>query len=127
MESSSNSSSDEFELDPVFLNSRREACAIFGLWFLCFIWAVPVAYMLGYGQDITPGSVPTVFGVPRWIFWGIVCPWLVADVITTWLCFRFIRNDDLGVAPEELAEATASQSSGDSETSTGDASAKEDV
>jgi hypothetical protein len=24
-------------------------------------------------------------------------------VITTWLCFRYIKNDDLGVSPEELA------------------------
>ena len=121
MEPYSNSSSEEFELDPVFLNSRREACVIFGVWFLCMIWAVPVSYMMGYGREIVPGSVPTVFGMPTWIFWGIVCPWLVADVITTWLCFKFIKNDDLGVAPEELAEAAGN------ETATGEAAAKEGV
>ena len=123
MEPSSNSSSEEFELDPVFLNSRREAYVIFGVWFLCMIWAVPVSYMMGYGREIVPGNVPTVFGMPTWIFWGIVCPWLAADVFTTWLCFRFIKNDDLGVAPEELAEA------GDAgnETATGESVAKEGV
>jgi hypothetical protein len=116
MESPSKSSSEEFELDPVFLNSRREAWAIFGVWFLCLIWAVPVSYMMGYGQTVTPGNVPTILGMPVWIFWGIVCPWLVADVITTWFCFCYIKNDDLGVAPEELAEraseATADASTG---------------
>lgn len=123
MASSSPPSSDEFELDPVFLNSRREAVVIFGLWFLCFIWAVPVSYMMGYGQDIVPGNVPTIFGMPTWIFWGIVCPWLVADVVTTWLCFRFIKNDDLGVAPEELAESTEAGN----ESASGDVAAKEGV
>ncbi len=123
MASSSPPSSDEFEFDPVFLNSRREAVVIFGLWFLCFIWAIPISYMMGYGQEITPGNVPTVFGMPTWIFWGIVCPWLAADVVTTWLCFRFIKNDDLGAAPEDLAETPAA---GD-ESATGDSASKEDV
>ena len=108
MESSSNSSSEEFELDPVFLNSRREAWCILGVWFLCLIWAVPVSYLMGYGRELTPGNVPTILGMPTWIFWGIVLPWLAADVITTWLCFRYIRNDNLGVSPEELAEAGGS-------------------
>jgi hypothetical protein len=123
MASSSPSSSDEFELDPVFLNSRREAVVIFGLWFLCSIWAVPVSYMMGYGQEVVPGNVPTIFGMPTWIFWGIVCPWLVADVVTTWLCFRYIRNDDLGVSPEELAESAGTSN----EAASGDATAKEGV
>ena len=120
MEPSPTSSSEEFELDPVFLNSRREAWVIFGVWFLCMIWAVPVSYMMGYGHEIVPGNVPTVFGMPTWIFWGIVCPWLVADVVTTWICFRFIKNDDLGVAPEELAEA----GNGGSDAANGDVAAK---
>ncbi len=107
----------------MFLNSRREAVVIFGLWFLCFIWAVPVSYMMGYGQEVVPGNVPTIFGMPTWIFWGIVCPWLVADVVTTWLCFRYIRNDDLGVSPEELAESAGTSN----EAASGDATAKEGV
>ena len=123
MASSSPSSSDEFELDPVFLNSRREAVVIFGLWFLCFIWAVPVSYVMCYGQEVIPGNVPTIFGMPTWILWGIVCPWLVADVVTTWLCFRYIRNDDMGVSPEELAES-ADESN---QAASGDATAKEGV
>lgn len=112
MASSSTPSSDKYELDPVFLNSRREAIVIFGVWFLCLIWAVPVSYLMGYGQSVTPENVPVVFGIPRWTFWGIVFPWLVADVVTTWFCFRFFKEDELDVVDgEEAADDTATTAS----------------
>ena len=107
MSDTPSAASNDLELDPVFLNSRREAIVIFLLWFVCLLWAVPVSYMLGYGQEIEPGNVPTILGMPKWTFWGIVCPWLVADVVTTWLCFRFIKEDDLGRAEDEEPATTA--------------------
>lgn len=102
---------DEFELDPVFANSRREAVAIFLLWFVCLLWTVPVSYMLGYGRDVTPENVPMIMGIPTWTFWGVLVPWLAADVVTTWLCFRYIKDDDLGQAEDELpaTKATAGE------------------
>jgi len=100
-------SSEQFELDPVFIHSRREAFAIVGVWGLCLLWAVPVCYLLGFGRPIDPAAVDTVFGIPTWTFWGIVVPWLAADVITTWFAFRYIQDDDLGIAPEEADSARA--------------------
>lgn len=101
--SAASSGPDQFELDPVFLNSRREAAAIFLLWFLCLLWAVPVCYATGYGVDVVPGKVPTVLGMPSWVFWGLLLPWLVADGVTIWLCFRFIKDDPLGTVEGEEA------------------------
>ena len=101
-----------YELDPVFLNSRREAIAIFLVWFVCLLWAVPVSYMLGYGRDVTPENVSTVMGIPTWTFWGILVPWLAADVATTWLCFVFIKDDDLGQAEDELPVNAAAADGG---------------
>ena len=103
---------DDYELDPVFLNSKREALVIFGVWFLCMIWTVPVSYMLGYGQHVTPGDVSTVMGIPTWTFWGVVFPWLIADVITTWFCFRFLKEDALDDSEEDQV-ATAPTTEGE--------------
>lgn len=104
---------EQFELDPVFLNSRREAIAIFLLWFACLLWAVPVSYAMGYGQTVVPGEVPTVMGMPSWVFWGLLLPWLAADVVTIWLCFRFIKNDPLGeVAGEETVDTNSADGEG---------------
>lgn len=117
MSASTETGNEQYELDPVFLNSRREAKVIFGVWFLCAIWAVPVSYLLGYNQTVTPGSVETVLGIPKWTFWGLFLPWLVADVITTAFCFKFLKEDDLGHADEEEgpAETAAAASQEDAQ------------
>lgn len=108
------SGGEQFELDPVFLNSRREAIAIFLLWFLCLLWAVPVCYAMGYGQEVVPRQVPTVMGMPSWIFWGLLLPWLAADGATIWLCFRYIKNDPLGeVAGEEPVDSITAPADGE--------------
>lgn len=113
VDSPSGSGTEPFELDPVFLHSRREAVAIFLLWFFCLLWAVPVSYSMGFNQNVVPGEVPTTLGMPSWVFWGLLLPWLVADAVTIYLCFGFIKNDDLGKAPEESDEGEASSPSGE--------------
>lgn len=102
----------QYEPDPVFLNSRREAKIIFCVWFLCLIWAVPVSYVLGYNQTVTPGEAETVLGIPRWTFWGLFLPWLVADVITTAFCFRFLTEDDLDAAESEASPGSSASGTG---------------
>jgi len=98
------------EYDPVFLHARREAWIIFGVWVVAFLWAVPFCYLNGYGKTIDPQNFSTVWGIPTWLFWGIAFPWLVADLFTTWFCFFYMENDDLGEAhegadvEEEIAE-----------------------
>lgn len=88
------------ELDPVFLNGRREAIAVFLTWVVAFLWAVPYcathAYMTPEGSELK-----TIIGVPEWTFWGIFVPWLIADVVTVWLCFSFMTDDDLEAAAAE--------------------------
>ncbi len=91
---------DQIEYDPVFLNSRREAIVIFCLWAVGLIWAVPFCYLTGYVTgEVNGDNLNTIFGIPTWLFWGIFIPWIVADVFTTWFCFCYMKDDDLG---EEL-------------------------
>ncbi|MFQ5730739.1 MAG: DUF997 family protein [Planctomycetaceae bacterium] len=86
------------EFDPVYLNARREAIVVFCLWLTALIWAVPFCYLNGYDYD--PESFSTTWGVPTWLFWGILVPWIVADVFTIWFCFCYMKEDDLGEAHE---------------------------
>lgn len=93
---------DQIEYDPVFLNSRREAIVIFCLWAVGLIWAVPFCYFTGYFTgEVDADNISTILGIPAWLFWGIFIPWIVADVFTTWFCFCYMKDDDLG---EELGE-----------------------
>lgn len=93
------------EYDPVYLHSRREAAIIFGLWVVALLWSVPYCYFNGFGQ-YDAATFETVLGIPKWLFWGIFVPWLVADAFTIWFCFCYMKEDDLGEAHEgaDLAE-----------------------
>ena len=90
----------QYELDPTFVNSRREAIVIFFCWFVAMCWAVPYCYFNGY-NIADPAEIPTTFGIPSWIIWGIGAPWLAADIFTTWFCFCFMKDDELGIAGDE--------------------------
>ena len=108
-------SSESPDWDPVFLNSRREAVIIFCLWLAGFAWAVPFCYFTGYIRDFDPETFSTTFGIPTWLFWGVLIPWIVADLFTTWFCFCYMRDDNLGEAhegadiEEEIAELHAAR------------------
>ena len=86
---------EDLELDPVYEHSRREALLIFCVWALTFAWSVPYCYLYGF-DAVDPTTLQTIWGIPSWVFWGIACPWLVADLFTVWLCFFYMRDDDLG-------------------------------
>jgi hypothetical protein len=106
----------DVEFDPVFLNSRREAILIFCLWLAGLLWAVPFCYFNGYVGNIDSEQIATIWGIPAWLFWGIAVPWVVANLFTTWFCFCYMTDDDLGEAhegadvEEEVAELHAAQS-----------------
>jgi hypothetical protein len=86
--------------DQTFLNTRREAKIIFGVWVVALLWSVPMSYLLGYD----PGAdIDMILGIPSWVFWGIGAPWAVASVFAVWFSLRVMVDDDLGKSPEEEA------------------------
>lgn len=109
------------ELDPVFINSKREAWIILGLWGVMLLWAVPYCYMNGFQSGLEPEKVELTLGLPSWVFWGIAFPWLIADVFTIWFCLFYMKEDDLGVAHEgeDLAEEIAEMHAKDNEAAAG--------
>jgi hypothetical protein len=89
------------DYDPVFVNSRREALIILCSWAACLVWAVPYCYLYGYpGESFDPAQLETIWGIPSWVFWGIVAPWILATVFTLGFCLFVMSDDDLGVAAE---------------------------
>lgn len=86
--------------DPLVLHARREALVILLAFLVCLIWSVGWCYLSGYpGPD--GGPVSKVLGMPSWVFWGVLVPWIGADLFAVWFCFFFIADDPLGEAPEE--------------------------
>lgn len=95
---------EDYEPDPVFVNSLRETVVIISLFLLFLLWTVAVSFYLGaeqtfLSQDGKPLSL--VWGMPNWVFYGIFLPWMIVNLIGIWFCFGFMKNDDLGEANDE--------------------------
>ena len=92
----------KYEYDPVFLNSLKELKYILCVFTICIVWTLLTCFVLGYRSSDDASEVSVVFGMPSWVFWGIFCPWVAADLMTTYFCLRVMKDDDLGQAEDEL-------------------------
>jgi len=73
-----------------FLRTRQEAIAAGVIWFVFFVWVIGVSAILGYGA-----VEPTlVMGVPTWVFWGVLLPFIVATVLNCYFAFFYLKDDD---------------------------------
>ncbi len=92
--------SEQERLDPVVVHARREAVVILAAFGACLVWSVTSCYLTGYGA---PGEaeLSTVLGMPSWVFWGVLVPWLAADVFGFWFCFFYMADDPLGESEDE--------------------------
>jgi hypothetical protein len=82
-------------------HARREGLVIMVVWALALVWSVGYSYLHGYNRPVN--DIRLVFGMPDWVYWGIVVPWAVCLVFTVWFCFVFMSDDDLGRDPDEGA------------------------
>lgn len=95
--------------DPVFLHARREARFILVTFAVFAIYTLSVSYGLGLNTDPDMNQPPPqVLGIPSWVFWGIVLPWIAANFVTAWFCFGYMRID-----PIEEADASGDKQSTD--------------
>lgn len=96
-------------VDPLVASSKREAL------FAAALWLAAVVYTVGYcawrGYDRTAEDLTFVFGIPDWVFWGIVAPWTFCTVVSIWFALRVMRDDPLGdeaaVDPADLDDTEA--------------------
>ncbi len=87
------------DFDPEFLQSRREMIVILVAFFCSLLWTMGVSFAAGYPQsteyqqgDIDPSQITLVWGLPSWVFWGILTPWLVIDLVAVWFCFFYMQD-----------------------------------
>lgn len=85
--------------DPVYLHARREAWVAFLGWLVAGIYTVTYCYFFGYDSDAV--ELKTILGIPRWIVFGVVAPWIVAIGFGVWFSLVWVQDEDLGPDPEE--------------------------
>lgn len=85
-------------LDPVLRSARREAALALLLWLAAAVYTIGYCYTYGYIDIHNPPpneSLALIWGIPSWVFWGILCPWGVCFLVSTWFAFVFIQDAPL--------------------------------
>jgi hypothetical protein len=80
-------------------NARREGLVIMALWAACLVWSTASGWWLGYRRE--PHEITVIFGIPDWICWSVILPWIICLIFSVWFCFVFMADDDLGQDPDE--------------------------
>jgi hypothetical protein len=75
-------------------HARREGLLIMVVWGACLLWSMVVGYFMGYRRP--SNEMTLILGMPDWIFWSVVLPWVLCLGFSVWFCFRYMADDDLG-------------------------------
>ena len=79
--------------EPIFLNARREALVTIAVWIIGLAWTVGCCSLTGY--DVPADEMKVTFGMPNWIFWGVLVPWVLIILFTIWFGLLYIAEDEL--------------------------------
>lgn len=101
--SSTNSpAADGYSLDPVYVHARSETTVIASLCVLFLVITLIVCGSLGYDKSPTEiAQVDATMGMPTWVFWGLLVPWIMVNILTTLFCFTWMSEDDLSDPNED--------------------------
>lgn len=84
--------------DPVVRSSRREA-VITGVTFLAALaWTIGYCGLYAYGRKADE-SLKFILGIPDWVFWGVVTPWVICIVFSMYFGAFVMGDEDLGAEP----------------------------
>ena len=85
--------------DPVLRHARREGWVIFSVWLAATIYCCTYYYLFGIirpGRELGRADVQPIFGMPSWIFWGVMLPWALCGIFTVIFAGFVMAEDDLG-------------------------------
>lgn len=101
----------------LYRHARREAILVMLVWALALVWTLGYCYLHGYrhaanswvvqaglARPVAEQEFRQVAGLPEWVTYGILAPWLACTAVTIVFALFVIRDDDLGTEAEERAD-----------------------
>jgi hypothetical protein len=85
----------------------KEAVVAMMLWLGAGIWVVSVSYWLGYQRP-----VHSIGGIPNWVVWGVLLPWVTLFVVHSWYSLFYMRADDAAEPDQQRPTPTARRGPG---------------
>jgi fatty acid desaturase len=90
-------------------HARREAVFVAVLWCAAAVYTIAYCAAFGYGRSAQ--DLRFVFGIPDWVFWGIVTPWTVCLAIGCWFSWFYMTDEPLGADEEQNHDAVGAEES----------------
>ena len=102
--------------DPLFVSSLRELRWIVIVWAISFAWVIGYCIVAGYdsaaydglehglehGLEASGGQIGArdvelrlVLGMPSWVFWGVMLPWILVTLLTAWFALTQMADHPL--------------------------------
>ena len=94
---------NDLRLDPIYESSLRELKWILIAWLICCVWVIGYCGLNGYEVDANT-KLDLVMGMPAWVFWGVVLPWLVATLFTIWFVLFKMQDHPLPIEPDVIRD-----------------------
>ena len=113
---------------PSFLSSQyrharqciKEARFVAAIWISALVFCGYWIRQFGYIPPAERPDVPAlVLGIPSWVVWGLLVPWLVL-ILVTWFFAASILKDDEPLQPMPGLEDQLSSPDGENGTGTGE-------
>jgi TRAP-type C4-dicarboxylate transport system permease small subunit len=77
-------------VEPSYRRTLKEAIVALMLWFGAGVWVISVSYWLGSGRPVV-----SIGGIPNWVLWGILLPWVTLFLIHSWYSLFFMQAGDM--------------------------------
>jgi hypothetical protein len=76
-----------------FRQSRKEFYFMVAAWCVFAIWTISYVGLKGGHQE--GATLQLMWGMPEWVVFGILLPWVFALGLTVWFALRFMKDTDL--------------------------------
>ncbi len=80
--------------DPNLRVARREAVVVAVIWIAAMGYTLLYCYFNGYNRP--PSQVKFILGIPDWVVYGVLAPWLVCWALSLWFTYAFMEDVPLG-------------------------------
>ena len=85
---------------PPSSSSYREALIVAVVWTITCVYTVGYAALFAYRDSASR----VVLGIPSWVVWGVLLPWVVTLFVTLWFAGAGMKDEPLGENPDEVTD-----------------------
>ena len=92
-----------------YRQSLREFWCIIAVCVIFITWTTLVGALTAFTLPEPGSDVPTILGMPRWVFFTVLFPWIAGNGVILWFSIYFMKDTSLE-AVDPTGEEPANES-----------------